>query len=561
MQSNNNTDSAETASTETIQAPEGPAAGEPAPVSLHQSLRRANTATFVAEERFRLLVESVMDYGIFMLDPDGYIQSWNAGAERIKGYSAQEIIGRHFSVFYTPEDLMRDHPREELEIAARTGRFEEEGWRVRKNGMRFWANVVITALRDPSGQLVGFGKVTRDLTERKELEECLRESEERARRMFEGVKDYAMIMLDPEGRIVSWNEGARRIKGYEPHEILGQYFAKFYPEEDVQMGKCEYELKEAAESGRFEDEGWRIRKDGTRFWASVVITAVRDDAGKLIGYSKVTRDMTDRKRSDDLLRMAYASLEKRVEERTRQLQATNAQLQEAVRMRDEFLSIASHELRTPLTPLKLQIQNLTHSIRRRQFSQLGEERLGRMADVCDKAITRLAHLIDDLLDISRIEMGKLSLSYETFDLAELARELVERYRSEILASGSPVGVQADGPVVGSFDRLRVEQVVLNLLTNALKYGARKPVEIRVGIDGDRARITVRDQGIGIARKDHSRIFDRFERVEGSGGNIGGLGLGLYITRQIVQAHGGEIGVESASAGGSTFTVTLPIRHP
>lgn len=521
------------------------------------SLVVAHEATKAAEVKFKLLVDAVKDYGIFLLDPNGIIQSWNSGAERMNGYSAQEVIGRHFSLFYTPFDIQRKHPEHELKIAIEHGRYEEEGWRLRKDGTRFWANVVITPLLDESETLIGFAKVTRDLTERKQAEETLKLSEERARRMFEGVKDYAMILLDVEGRVTSWNEGARRIKGYEPNEVIGKYFSIFYPEQDVQMGKCEYELKEAIETGRFEDEGWRVRKDGTKFWASVLITTIYGDRGKALGFTKVTRDMTDRKRADDLLKMAYANLEKRVDERTRALTAANDQLLEAVRVRDDFLNIASHELRTPLTPLKLQTQVLIRSVKKKTFTDIDEERLVRIAESCEKAISRLASLVDNLLDVSRISNGKLVLTYETFDLAEMGRDILERYKSDIITSGCKVGYHADQPVIGLFDRLRMEQVFLNLLTNAIKYGDKKPVQITVSSSQQSAIMSFQDSGMGIAKENQERIFEKFERVS-STGTVSGLGLGLYITRQIVGAHGGTLSVESFSKEGSLFKVTVPL---
>lgn len=525
---------------------------------LKVDLAAVKEASQNAEERYRLLVESIRDYGIFMLDQDGFITSWNIGAERIKGYSAEEIIGKHFSVFYTTEDIKRQHPQYELEQARSHSRYEEEGWRLRKNGTRFWANVLITALRAKDGKLLGFTKVTKDLTERKQAEEKLRLSEERARRMFEGVKDYAMIMLNADGTVASWNEGARRIKGYEPHEIIGKYFSVFYPESDIQMGKCEYELREAAETGRFEDEGWRIRKDGTRFWASVLITAIRDNDGKVISYSKVTRDITDRKRADDLLKMAYSNLEKRVEERTTQLLKANEQLKEAVQVRDDFLSIASHELRTPLTPLKLQVQGLINNLKRLSLNQIDSDRVNSLAKSCDKSVTRLATLIDNLLDVSRINSGRLVLNYERFDVVELLKENLERYRSETLASGSEIEFVHDEFILGAFDKLRLEQVFLNLFLNALKYGAKKPVLITARVNKGVFELTIKDRGIGIAEHDLERIFERFERLI-SQESISGLGLGLYITRQIVRAHNGDIKVVSKMTEGSTFTVTLPLN--
>jgi PAS domain S-box-containing protein len=466
----------------------------------------------VVESKFQLLVESVKDYAIFLLNKDGIIESWNEGAERIKGYSAQEVIGKSFSIFYMPEDIKRRHPEYELEKATQEGRYEEEGWRLRKNGTKFWANVVITALRDTSGKLIGFAKVTKDLSDKKSAEDKLKLSEERARRMFEGVKDYAMILLNPDGTIASWNEGARRIKGYESEDVIGKYFSIFYSYDDVKMGKCEYELKEAAETGLFEDEGWRIRKDGTRFWASVVITAIREK-GRILGFSKVTRDMTENKRANDLLKMAYASLEKRVMERTKELSEKNKQLEEAIRTRDEFLSIASHELRTPLTPLKLQIQGLLYNLKRKNLEKMSEERIERISHSCERSLYRLTSLLENLLDVSRINLGKLVLTFETFNLSEMAQNIFQQHETEIANYGSPITLNCEEKVIGSFDHLRIEQVFVNLLTNAMKYGTQKPIHIEVYSKNNMAVMSFKDQGMGVSAEDQKRIFQRFERVE------------------------------------------------
>jgi PAS domain S-box-containing protein len=247
----------------------------------------------------RLLVESVVDYAIFMLDAEGRVATWNLGAEKIKGYRADEIIGQHFSTFYPEEDVLSGKPQHELDVATREGRIEDDGWRVRKDGTRFWANVVITALRDEAGKLRGFGKVTRDLTERRGVEEDLRRSEERFRLLVEHVADYAIYLLDPEGRITTWNLGAERMKGYRAHEIVGANFALFFPEEDIAAGKPARELAAAREHGRFEDEGFRIRKDGSRFWANAVLTVLRDGRGEVIGFAKITRDLTARRAAEE----------------------------------------------------------------------------------------------------------------------------------------------------------------------------------------------------------------------------------------------------------------------
>ena len=291
---------------------------------------------FQAEEQFRLLVESVVDYAIFMLDPNGTIMTWNQGAERIKGYSASEIIGKHFSCFYSANDLIQRKPFKELEIAEATGRYEEEGWRIRKYGSQFWASVVITAVRDNTGKLIGFSKVTRDLTERKQAEDALRESNnelerrvesrtaqvlrlsdeyrvssERYRLMIECVKDYAIYTLDQRGCVTSWNEGAERIYGYTSSVILGQHRRIFFTKEDVARGLPQLELDEAARTGRFAEEAWRVRKDGSKFWANGSITAVRDDTGRLREFVKIVRDLTERKKAEIELQKTLTALQLR----------------------------------------------------------------------------------------------------------------------------------------------------------------------------------------------------------------------------------------------------------
>lgn len=249
-----------------------------------------------SELRFRDLVEQITEYAIFFLDSDGHVASWNRGAQRIKGYLPHEVVGRHFSIFYRPQDLWKcEH---ELEVASREGRIEDEGWRVRKDGTLFWANVVITCLRTPSGAISGFAKVTRDLTERRSAEEVLRASEERFRLLVEGVKDYAIFMLDPSGHVATWNPGAELIKGYTTAEIVGKHFSVFYEEGERNAGKAARELEIATREGRFEEEGYRVRKDGTRFWASVVLTALRNSVGELIGFAKITRDLSERREAE-----------------------------------------------------------------------------------------------------------------------------------------------------------------------------------------------------------------------------------------------------------------------
>jgi PAS domain S-box-containing protein len=416
-----------------------------------------------SEERFRLLVESVKDYAIFMLDPQGRVLTWNAGAERLKGYAAAEIIGQHFSRFYPPETLKAGLPAHELEVAEATGTFEDEGWRVRKDGSLFWANVVVTALRDAAGTLVGFAKVTRDLTHRRDHEESLRQSEERFRLLVEGVSDYAIFMLDVNGIVASWNAGAERIKGYAANEIIGRHFSTFYPADARQSGWPEHELQVAAETGRFFDEGWRIRKDGTSFWAAVTITALRDSQARLIGFAKLTRDLTGQKRAEEL-EIAGQQREEILEaERSARMEA-----QRATRIKDEFLATLSHELRTPLSSILgwTQVMKLKADV-------LKPADLKRAVEVIDRNARAQVRLIEDLLDLNRIMAGKVLLDLKQVSLLEIAQSVIES--AEPGAKAKDIRLEArldsDTPLVpGDSDRL--QQVVWNLLSNAIKFTAR-----------------------------------------------------------------------------------------
>jgi PAS domain S-box-containing protein len=504
-----------------------------------QQTKPTFNAAGMADVTFRTLVDNIKDYAIFMVDRGGHVQTWNAGAELIKGYLASEIIGQHIGVFYTPEDRERDHANELLAAAERQGRVEDEGWRVRKDGSRFWADVIITALHDPLGALSGFAKVTRDLTERRKSElerrqrdEDLLRSEERFRLIIDAVEDYAICMLDPQGRVATWNSGAERLEGYAAKEIIGQHFERFRLDEDVREGRAQHELELAAREGRVESEGWRRRKDGSRFWAYVVLTAIRDASGELLGFAKVTRDLTDRNRLDD--------------ERLHRARA-----EEAVRLRDEFLRIASHELKTPLTTVQIELQGL-------QELATGDERLAKRLGRAARNADRLAALIESLMDVSRIAEGGLTLKPEPLDLSELISQLADWLRPSAAKAGCPLAFSTSGPIPGSWDRLRLEQVVLNLCGNAFKYGAGKPVWLSVSREDEQAIIDVSDAGSGIPERDLQRIFGRFERAA-SQRHYGGMGLGLYVSREIVEAHHGTISARNLPEGGARFTVRLPVE--
>jgi PAS domain S-box-containing protein len=481
------------------------------------------------QQDFSHLVAGVQDYAVFLMDAEGYIRTWNAGAARIKGYAADEIIGKHFSQFYPPEAIARRWPDEELKIARRDGRYEEEAWRLRKDGSSFWANVVITRILDAAGNITGFLKITRDLTERKAAEEALRQSEERFRLLVEGVKDYAIFMLDPQGRVTSWNSGAQRIKGYKPTEIIGQHFSRFYSSEDIAAGKPQRELEVAAERGSFEDEGWRVKKDASLFWANVVITALYDQENRLIGFAKLTRDMTEKRK--------------------------NEALEVADRQKNEFLAMLAHELRNPLAPISNGLQLL-------KAPGVDDSILQQTTEMMERQVFHLARLVDDLLDVSRIITGKMAYHVEPVELVNVLNRAVEESQSMIDAHGHDLTLSLPArPIIVDADSFRLSQVISNLLRNAAKY-SEKPSKIWLMLErvGDSAVIRVKDEGIGIAPEMLPNIFNLFVQAEQSlARSQGGLGIGLTVVKRIVEMHGGTVLAKSGGLGlGSEFIIQMPI---
>ena len=477
---------------------------------------------------YRTLVQEVEDCAIFMLGLDGRVRTWNAGAQRIKGYAAADIIGQHFSRFYTPEALARGWPDYELREALATGRFEDEGWRVRKDGTLFWANVVINLLRDPAGKPIGFAKLTRDLTLRRQEDERLRQSEERFRLLVESVKDYAIFMLDPDGRVASWNSGAIEIKGYQPHEIIGQHFSAFYRPEDNASGKPARELELATRFGRVEDEGWRVRKDGSMFWANVVITAVHDSGGTLRGFAKVTRDLSERKRLEELERSSQHV--------------------------SEFLATLAHELRNPLAPLR-------NAVGVMQLEPTLSPTLSSCRDMIDRQTVQLSRLVDDLLDMGRITTGKIDLRVAPVNMFEVVAQSVEAVRPLADQRQQIIDIHLPPePVIVEGDFVRLVQVLQNLLNNASKFS---PAGGRIAIEvvGEARAIVLRviDQGRGISAGALDSVFTLFaqeDRLLDPTHN--GLGIGLTLCRSLVELHGGVITAESAGRGkGCTFSVRLP----
>lgn len=487
--------------------------------------------TPVAPLLYKLAVEQTTHYAMFLLDPKGHITTWNLGAARIKGYTESEIIGRHFSVFYTREAVERGWPDYELKVASIEGRFEDEGWRVRKDGSRFWANVVITALRDTNGQLLGFSKITRDLTERKAQEEALRNSEERFRLLVEGVTDYAIFMLDPDGIVTSWNAGAQNIKGYSADEIIGKHFSRFYTSEDIEAGKPWEQLARARREGRAESEGWRMKKDGSRFWSRVVVTALRDGDGVLRGFAKVTQDLTAQRHMYDL--------------------------EVATKNVNEFIGVLAHEMRNPLAPIRVAVQVMA--------SAAPEDPVQKtMRDTIDRQSAHLVRIVDDMLDIARLTRGTLPMSNDAVDLGDVVRDAVETARPVIDARNHRLHVDLPPEelvVLGDIHRLT--QMMANLVNNAARYtypGGN--IWIRGRSEGRQAVITVRDDGCGIDPRMLDRIFGMFVQgrspLQRAGG---GLGVGLALARRIAELHGGSLAARSEGENkGSEFTVRMPLAE-
>jgi PAS domain S-box-containing protein len=490
-------------------------------------------------ELYKLLVDSVRDYAIFALDTEGYIATWNPGAERFNGYKASEIIGKHFSIFYPPEDVAAGKPARELIEAGQIGRVEDEGWRIRKDGNRFWSNVVITALRQ-NGELVGFAKITRDLTDRRAADEALRESEERFRLLVQSVTDYGIVMLDADGHVVSWNEGAEAINQYTADEIIGQHVSTFYVPEDNAVGKAEHELAVAARVGRFEEEGWRVRKDGTHFWANVVVTPLRNRAGQLLGYAKVTRDLTERRAAEQ---RALADA-RRV-----------AEVEAASRAKSEFLAAMSHELRTPLNAIggftELLMMGIRGPVTPEQMHDLDRIRRSQQ---------HLLGIISDLLNFSKIEAGQLTYDIQPVVVAQVLQDVGVTIRPMTEAKQLAYEAGACGAdVVAMADRTKLDQILLNLLSNAVKFtrpGGRVTTECSLA-DG-RVLVRVRDTGIGIPPEMQDAIFEPFVQVGRTLNTPNeGAGLGLAISRDLARAMGGELTVESVVGHGATFTLSLP----
>jgi PAS domain S-box-containing protein len=498
------------------------------------------TSTLSEAERYRVLVEAIADYAIFMLDTEGRVASWNPGARRFKGYETEEILGRYFGYFYSEADRAAGLPERALEVARTEGRFESEGWRLRKDGTRFWGHAIIDAIRSPAGELLGFAKITRDLSEKRAQEEALRRSEEQFRILVQGVTDYALYMLDEAGQVSSWNVGAERIKGYTPDEIIGQHFSAFYTEEDRASGLPQRALETAAREGRYEREGWRLRKDGTRFWAHVVIDAIHNPDGVLIGFAKITRDITEK-------RDAQISLDQARE------QLLQAQKMEAI---GQLTGGVAHDFNNLLTAILSSLEMV-----RKYLPE--DRRITRLIDNAEQGAQRGATLTQRLLAYAR----RQPLDVRPVDVAALVGGLVDLIVPS-LGSSTHLETALDAPgLIAVTDPNQLETALLNLCINArdaLPDGGQIEISARRTrleshnseglVPGDYICLVVRDEGEGMDSETLSRAAEPFFTTKGVGK---GSGLGLPMVHGLAAQSGGRLILKSVRGEGTSAELWLP----
>lgn len=496
---------------------------------------------FSAEDKYRLLVDAVTDYAIYMLDPQGIIASWNTGAQRLKGYAAEEVIGQHFSMFYSGLDRAAGLPGNGLAIAVQQGRFANEGWRVRKDGTRFWAHVVLDPIRDGVGNIIGFAKVTRDLTERKMAEQALRKSEEQLRLLVQGVTDYAIYLVSPEGLVTNWNAGAQKIKGYRPEEVIGRHFSCFYTPEDVANGKPETNLELAARAGRAEEEGWRLRKDGTRFMAHVIIDAIRETDGTLTGFAKVTRDITERMETQKALDYAREEL-------------LQAQKMEAV---GRLTGGVAHDFNNFLTIILISLKMARKRV-------LDFPDVLRFVDNAIQGAERGASMTQRMLAFS----SRQSLQLEVLSLAELVQGMHDLLQRSI---GPQVRIRTQTAVAlppVQADAHQLETLLLNLVLNArdampeggdITISTRRPLHEEMPVAGlddeDWVILEVADVGEGMDTQTLARATEPFFTTKGVGK---GTGLGLSMVHGIIEQLGGKLKLHSEPGQGTRAQLWLPV---
>ena len=498
----------------------------------------------IEDSRFRQLIDSVVDYAIYMIDPDGIITSWNTGARRFKGYEEAEILGQHFSRFYTEADRLAGLPQRALDTAKTEGRFEGEGWRVRKDGTLFWSHVVIDPIIDPSGTLLGFAKITRDLTDRKMAEETLKQSEQQFRLLVQSVTDYAIYMLSPDGHLTNWNLGAQRIKGYRPEEVIGKHFSMFYTPADREAGEPQRALQTAVREGRFENKAWRLRKDGTQFFAHVVVDPIWGETGTLLGFAKITRDITEVTQAQQALEQTREAL-------------FQAQKMQAI---GQLSGGIAHDFNNLLTVI---LGNL--EIVRKRVSD--DPKILRLLDNATQGALRGVSLTQRMLAFAR----RQELKTESVEIPALIQGITGLLRSSL---GPAVNLETRfahdlEPAMADLNQL--ELAVLNLATNArdaMPNGGKIVISARNETVSDPARsslpvgryvcLSVTDTGEGMAPTTLASATDPFFTTKGVGK---GTGLGLSMVHGFIAQLGGRFILKSQKDIGTTAELWLPVATP
>jgi PAS domain S-box-containing protein len=492
-----------------------------------------------SDKKFEILVNSISDYAIYLLDPDGQIVSWNIGAERFKGYTAKEVVGKHFSMFMSREDREAGIAKNILDQAAAHGRFEAEGWRIRKDGSGFWANIVVDAIYNDAHELIGFAKITRDISERKAANESLLESERRFRYLVEGVSDYAIYMLSPEGIVTNWNSGAQRIKGYVADEVIGTHFSRFMREEDRADGVPERSLEVARKEGRFENEGWRVRKDGSLFLAHIIIDAIHNNAGELIGFAKITRDITEKKIAEENLAKVNAAL-------------FQAQKMDAI---GNLTGGVAHDFNNLLSVISNGLEILVRSNR--------EPKQHKLLDTMKRAVSRGSTLTQQLLSFARQQ----PLNAEPHDVNQLINSFDLMLKRAV---GSNIHIHLElieSPLPIMVDSTSFETSLLNLVVNAkdampdggqIRIISRKRVvaknEIEDLPEGHYVEVNVTDTGNGIPKENLQQVLEPFFTTKEIGK---GSGLGLSQVFGFVKQSEGGLRIKSEMNMGTSITMLFP----
>ncbi|MBI3860425.1 MAG: PAS domain S-box protein [Planctomycetia bacterium] len=498
--------------------------------------REAEEARQAIENRYSSLVQNIRDHSIFMMDVDGNISTWNAEAERIIGYSEAEILGRNFSVIFTPADLERGLPQQELQLARDHGRAEDERWHLRKDGSRFWALGIVTPMRDSHGATTGFSKILRDMTDRKRAEAALQESEVRYRRLFQSAKDGILILDAETGKVIDANPFMTALLGYSHEEFVDTELWEIGLFQDIKENQSAY--RNLKEQGHVRYEHLPLEsRNGQRIEVEFVSNTYSENDRQVIQCN--IRDITERCRLE------------------RQMQEQSESLADLYRRKDEFLAMLSHELRNPLAPILSAVQLL-------QLQTVASPVQKKARSIIERQVGQLTHLVDDLMEVSRAITGKIELRSARVALGSIVERAVETSRPPIDERGQELSVSLPAdPIWLDVDAARLEQVVTNLLNNAAKYtpaGGR--IEISAQQEEDTAVLRVRDTGLGMAPEFLPHIFELFTQGERScERSQGGLGIGLALAKRLVEMHEGTIEVSSTLGQGSEFVVRLPVSSP